>query len=48
MFKDLLEKQPIISKVKNPNFNNSSFRNLLNDKSMRVFDKIKYQDEIID
>ena len=28
------EKQPIISKVKNPNFNNVSSRNLLNTKSM--------------
>ena len=48
MFKDQLEKQPIISKVKNPNFNNVSFRNLLDDKSMKVFDEIKKQDEIID
>ena len=46
--KDQLEKQPIISKVKNPNFNNLSFRNLLDDKSMKVFDEIRYQDEIID
>ena len=48
MLKDQLEKQPIISKVKNPNFNNVYSRNLLDDKSMKVFDKIKYQDEIID
>ena len=48
MLKDQLEKQPIISKVKNPNFNNVSFRNLLDDKSMKVFDEIRYQDEIID
>ena len=48
MFKDQLEKQPIISKVKNPNFNNLLFRNLLDDKSMKVFDEIRYQDEIID
>ena len=48
VLKDHLEKQPIISKVKNPNFNNVSFRNLLDDKSMKVFDEIKYQDEIID
>ena len=27
VLKDQLEKQPIISKVKNPNFNNVSFRN---------------------
>ena len=48
MFKDQLEKQPITRKVKNPNFNNASFKNLLDDKSMEVFDKIKNQDEIID
>ena len=48
VFKDQLEKQPIISKVKNPNFNNVSFKNLLDDKSMEVFDEIKNQDEIID
>ena len=48
VLKDQLEKQPIISKVKNPNFNNVSFRNLLDDKSMKVFDEIRYQDEIID
>ena len=48
VLKDQLEKQPIISKVKNPNFNNVSFKNLLDDKSMEVFDKIRYQDEIID
>ena len=48
VLKDQLEKQPIISKIKNPNFNNVSFRNLLDDKSMKVFDEIKYQDEIID
>ena len=48
VLKDQSEKQPIISKVKNPNFNNVSFRNLLDDKSMKVFDEIRYQDEIID
>ena len=48
VFKDQLEKQPFISKVKNPNFNNVSFKNLLDDKSMEVFDEIKNQDEIID
>ena len=48
VLKDQLEKQPIISKVKNPNFNNESFRNLLDDKSMKVFDEIKNQDKIID
>ena len=46
VLKDQLEKQPIISKVKNPDFNNASFRNLLDDKSMKVFDEIRYQDEI--
>ena len=44
MFKDQLEKQPIISKDKNPNFNNISFRNLLDNKSMKIFDEIRYQD----
>ena len=48
VLKDQLMKQPIISKVKNPTFNNVSFRNLLDDKSMKVFHKIRYQDEIID
>ena len=48
MLKDQLEKQPIISKVKNPNFNNVSFRNLLDGKSMEVFNKTRHQDEIID
>ena len=48
VLKDLLQKQPIISKVKYPNFNNVSFKNLLEDKSMKVFDKIRIQDEIID
>ena len=48
LLKDQLKKQPIISKVKNPNFNNVFFRNLLDDKSMKVFDEIRYQDEIID
>ena len=43
VLKDQLEKQPIISKVKNPNFNNVSFRNLLDDKSIKVFDEIKIQ-----
>ena len=37
VIKDQLEKQRILSKVKNPNFNNVSFRNLLGDKSMKVF-----------
>ena len=48
MLKDQLEKQPIKSKAKNPNFNNVSLKRLLDDKSMKVFDEIKYQDEIID
>ena len=46
VLKDQFEKQPIISKVKSPN--NVSFRNLLDDKSMKVFGEIRYQDEIID
>ena len=48
VLKDQSEKQPIISKVKNPNFNNVSFRNLLDAKSMEVFNEIRDQDEIID
>ena len=48
VLKDQLEKQPIISKVKNPNFNNVSFRNLLDGKSMKVFNEIINQEEIID
>ena len=48
MLKDQLEKQPIISYVKNPNFNNVSFKNLLDDKSMKVFDEIRNQEKIID
>ena len=39
MFKDQLEKQTIKSKVKNPNFNNVSFKNLHDDKSMKVLAK---------
>ena len=48
VLKDQLEKQTIISKVKNPNFNNVSFRNLLGDKSKEVFNKIKGQDTLMD
>ena len=48
VFKDQLEEQPIISKVKNPNFNNASLENVIDDKPIKVFDKIRYQDEIID
>ena len=48
VLKDLLQKQPIINKVKYPNFNNVSFKNLLEDKSMKIFDKIRIQVEIID
>ena len=48
VLKDQSEKPQIISKVKNPNFNNVSFRNLLDAKSMDVFNKIRDQDEIID
>ena len=46
--KDQSEKQPIMCKVKNPNFNNVSFRNLLGAKSIKVFKEIRDQDEIID
>ena len=48
VLQDQLEKQRIISKVKNPNFNNVSFRNLLDGKSMKVFNEIINQEEIID
>ena len=48
VLKNQLEKQPIISKVKNPNFDNISFQNLLDDKSVKVFDEIRDQDGIID
>ena len=48
VFKDQSEKQPIISKVKNLNFNNVSFRSLLDAKSIEVFNEIRDQGEIID
>ena len=48
VLKDQSQKQPIISKVKNPNFNKVSFRNLLYAKSMEVFNEIRDQDGIID
>ena len=48
VLKDQSEKQPIISKVKNSNFNNVSFRNLLDANSLKVFNEIKDQDQIID
>ena len=48
VLKDQLEKQPIIRKVKNSNFNNVSFRNLLDAKSMKVFNEIRDQNEILD
>ena len=48
VLKDQSEKQPIISKVKNPNFNNVSFRNLLDTKSLELFNEIRDQYEIID
>ena len=48
LLKDQLEKQPSTIKVKNPNFNNVFFKNLLDDKSMKVFDEIRKQNEIID
>ena len=41
VLKDQSEKQPIISKVKNPNFNNVSVRNLLDAKSMKVLNDIR-------
>ena len=47
MLKDRSERQPIISKVKNPKFSNVSFRNLLDAKSMEVFNKIRDQDKVI-
>ena len=47
VLKDQSGKQPIINKVKNPNFNNVSFRNLLDAKWMKVFNKVRNQDEII-
>ena len=48
VLKDQLEKQPIISKVKSPIFNKVPLRNLLDDKSLKAFDEIRNQDEIID
>ena len=48
VLKDQSEKQPIISKIKNPNFNNLSFRNLPDAQSMKVFNEIRDQDEFID
>ena len=48
VLKDQLEKQPIIRKVKNPNFNNVSFRTFSDTKSMKVFNEIRDEDEIID
>ena len=48
MLKDQLEKQPIISKVKNPSFNNVSFRNLLDDKSMKVLKKSEIKMNLLD
>ena len=48
VLQDQLEKQPIISKVKNPNFSNVSLRNLLDAKSIKFFNENRDQDEIID
>ena len=48
VLRDQSEKRPIISKVKNPNFNSVSFRNFLDTKSMKVFNEVRNQDEIID
>ena len=43
VLQDQLEKHTIINKVKNPSFNNLSFRNLLDDKSMKVLMKSKFK-----
>ena len=48
VLKDQLEKQPFIRKVKNPNFNNVSFRTFFDTKSVKVFNEIRDEDEIID
>ena len=48
MLKDQAEKQPIISKVKNPSFNNVSFRNSLDAKSMKVFNEINKWGKTVD
>ena len=48
MLKDQSEKQPIISKGKNPTFNNVSFRNLPDTKSIKVFNEINEQDKTFD
>ena len=48
MLKDQSEKQLIISKVKNRNFKNLSFRNLLDGKSIEFFNEINKQDETVD
>ena len=47
VLKDQLEKQPIISKVKNPNFNNVSFKNSLDDKSMEIFNKLEIKMKLL-
>ena len=47
MLTDQAEKQPIISNIKNPNFNNVSFCNSLHAKSMKVFNEINELDENI-
>ena len=48
VLRDQSEKQLIITKVKNPNFNNVIFKNFLDAKSIEVFNEIRDQDEIID
>ena len=48
MLKNQSEKHPIISKVKNPNINDVSFRNLFDAKSMKIFNEINEQDETVD
>ena len=48
MLKNQSGKQPIISKGKNPTFNNVSFRNLPDTKSIKVFNEINEQDKTFD
>ena len=48
MLKGQSEKQLIISKVKNRNFKNLSFRNLLDGNSIEFFNEINKQDETVD
>ena len=48
VLKDQAEKQPVISKVKNLNFNKLSHRNSLDADSMKIFNEINKLDETID